>query len=310
MGLCSPTFNPDQDIPDLSEQVIIVTGGNAGLGLETVRQLAKHNPSRIYLAARSKEKAEAAIKQLKVADPDCAPIAFLHLDLSSFQSIIAATQTFQASESRLDILVNNAGIMMTPEGLTKEGYEIQFGTNVIGPALLTQLLLPLLQRTAKINPQTRVVNLSSASESVAPSDIYKFDELKTTMPKRHTTARYALSKLADIHYTTAMAEKHKDVKFISVHPGMVATNLHHDSTGTFLKPLLNTAVVLFATPVEKGVYSQLWAAASPDARSGEFYRPVGVAGKGSKLSQNRVLGEELWDWIQGELRDVLQVHGN
>ncbi|KAK0640046.1 putative oxidoreductase [Lasiodiplodia hormozganensis] len=309
MGLCSPTFNPDQDIPDLSGQVIIVTGGNAGLGFETVRQLAKHNPSRVYLAARSKEKAEAAIKQLKDADPDCAPITFLHLDLSSFQSIIAAAQTFKASESRLDILVNNAGIMMTAEGLTKDGYEIQFGTNVMGPALFTQLLLPVLKRTAKINPQARVVNLSSGSEAVAPGDIYKFDELKTTMPNRHTTARYALSKIADIHYTTAMAEKHKDVRFISVHPGMVATNLHHDSTGTFLKPFLYAAI-LFATPVEKGAYSQLWAAVSPDAQSGEFYGPVGVAGKGSKLSQDRVLGEQLWDWIQGELRDVLQVHGN
>lgn len=144
-----------EDIPDLSEQVIIVTGGNAGLGLETIRQLGRHNPARIYLGARSRAKAEAAINELKSSNPQIAPISFLELDLASFASVRAAAETFSRAESRLDILMNNAGIMMTPEGLTKEGYEIQFGTNVMGPALFTHCLLPILQKTAKINPQTR-----------------------------------------------------------------------------------------------------------------------------------------------------------
>lgn len=114
---------------------------------------------------------------------------------------------------------------MTPEGLTEDGYEIQFGTNVLGPALFAELLLPLVQRTAKINPQARVVMLSSTLENVAPSDIYQFEELKTTIPHRNTTARYTQSKLAVIHYASAMAERHSDVKIISVYPGMVSTNL-------------------------------------------------------------------------------------
>ncbi|KAH6989029.1 hypothetical protein BKA56DRAFT_727598 [Ilyonectria sp. MPI-CAGE-AT-0026] len=291
-----------EDIPDLTGQVIIVTGGNAGLGLETIRQLSQHNPARIYLAARSQEKAEAAIEQLKKANPNASPISFLHLDLSSFASVRGAAENFTRSESRLDILINNAGIMMTPEGLTKEGYEIQFGTNVMGPALFSQLLLPVLQKTAQINSQTRVVMLSSASERVAPSDVYQFAQLKTMMSNRNTTARYALSKLANVHYTTAMAERHQDVKFISVHPGMVATNLHHASTGMFLKPFLNVAVGLFATPVEQGALSQIWAAVSPDAKAGEFYGPIGLAGKGSKASKDREPQEKLFKWIQDELK--------
>ncbi|KAJ3529661.1 hypothetical protein NM208_g9659 [Fusarium decemcellulare] len=293
-----------EDIPDLSGQVIIVTGGNAGLGLETIKQLSQHNPARIYLAARSEEKAEAAIKQIKEGNPKTSPISFLQLDLASFASIRAAAETFTKSESRLDILINNAGIMMTPEGLTKEGYEIQFGTNVMGPALFSHLLLPVLQNTVKTNPQTRVVMLASASEKMAPSDAYQLEELKTTMPHRNTTARYTLSKLAAIHYATAMAERHHDVKFLSVHPGMVATNLHHSSTGFFLRPFLYSAI-MFATPVEKGALSQIWAAVSPDAKAGEYYGPIGVAGKGSKASKNRELQEKIFKWIQDELQGHL-----
>jgi NAD(P)-dependent dehydrogenase (short-subunit alcohol dehydrogenase family) len=138
---------------------------------------------------------------------------------------------------------------------------------------------------------------------MAPNDIYKFDEFKTPMPGRHTTARYCISKIADIHYTSALAERYREVKFISVHPGMVATNLHHNSSGFFLKLFLNTAISAFATPVEKGALSQIWAAVSPDAKTGEFYSPVGLPGQGSKLSQDRTLREQLWQWIYEELKE-------
>ncbi|GLA26395.1 hypothetical protein AnigIFM63604_000825 [Aspergillus niger] len=295
-----PTFSTS-NIPNLRDQVILVTGGNVGLGYETVRQLSLHNPARVYLAARSKDKAMKAIHGLREAHPQAADIQFLQLDLASFGSVKAAAIEFLRKESRLDILVNNAGIMMTPEGLTKDGYEIQFGTNVLGPALFTQLLLPTLRKTAKVNPQARAVLLTSAAHARAPNDVYKFDELRTTVSHRHTTARYTISKLADLHYAQALAEREKQVKIIPVHPGMVATNLHHASTGSFLKPFLSTAIALFATPVEKGALSQIYAAVSPDAESGQYYGPIGKAESGSKLAQNRDLRETLFAWVQAEL---------
>lgn len=86
-----------------------------------------------------------------------------------------------------------------------------------------------------------------------------------------------------------------------VHPGMVATNLHHESSGTFLRAFLHTAIWAFATPVEKGSHSQIWASVSPDAMSGKFYAPVGKAGFGSKRYQNKELSEGLFWWIQQEL---------
>ncbi|KAA8916850.1 hypothetical protein TRICI_000969 [Trichomonascus ciferrii] len=292
-----------EDIPDLTDQVILVTGGNAGLGLESIKQLRRHNPKRIYLAARSQEKANAAIEQLNKEEPkfSSVPISFLSLDLTSFDSIKGAAETFFSSESRLDILINNAGIMMTPEGLTKDGYEIQFGTNVLGPALFTQLLLPALETTAKLNSQTRVVTLSSDLESRAPGDVYKLDELKTTMANRSSMARYGISKLGGIHFSNAMAEEHPNLKFISVHPGVVQTNLHQNAKGFFLKPFLNIMMNFFAVPVEKGALSQLWAAVSPDAKSGEYYAPIGLRGKGSKASKDTKLQQSIYQWIQQEL---------
>lgn len=301
-----PTFSSN-DIPNLRDQVIIVTGGNVGLGYETIRQLSLHGPARIYLAARSKDKATKAIHDLRKSHPKAADIQFLQLDLASFESVKAAAAEFLSRESRLDILVNNAGIMMTPEGLTKEGYEIQFGTNVLGPALLTQLLLPTMRETAKINPEARAVMLSSAAHAQAPENVYKFDEVRTKMADRHTTARYTMSKLADLHYAKALAEREKEVKIIPVHPGMVATNLHHASTGRFLKPFLYAAVSMFATPVEKGALAQIFAAVSPDAKSGQYYGPIGKAESGSKLAQNRDLQEKLFAWVQGELAEHVEV---
>ena len=136
------TFDPSSDISDLSGKVALVTGGNAGLGKETVLQLANHSPSQLYLAARTQSKAEAAIRDIKATVPN-ANITFLELDLASLKSVQRASETFLASSDRLDLLINNAGIMAQPEGLTTDGYELQFGTNHMGHALLTKRLLSI-----------------------------------------------------------------------------------------------------------------------------------------------------------------------
>lgn len=146
------SFDPDVDIKDLGGKVIIVTGGNTGLGKEAVLQLARHNPSHIYLAARTPSKGEAAVAEIKSAVPS-AQISYLPLDLASFNSVTSAVKTFTDESKRLDILMNNAGIMATPPQESEEGYEIQvshscnadlpkfadgslkFGTNHMGHAV-------------------------------------------------------------------------------------------------------------------------------------------------------------------------------
>ncbi|EGX53218.1 hypothetical protein AOL_s00006g479 [Orbilia oligospora ATCC 24927] len=297
-------FRPDEHIPDLNGKVILVTGGNSGLGLETVRQLVKHNPSRIYLAARSTEKAQVAIQKLQESHPTAIPVSHLSLDLSSFDSIKAAVAVFKQAETRLDTLINNAGVMMLPEGLTKDGYEIQLGTNHLGHALLTQLLLPMLQSTTKLNSDVRVVTVSSGAESFGPKKLYPVENFKTTMPGLSTQHRYAISKAANIHYSSAMAQKFKDIKFVCVHPGSVQTNLADaiwKSSNVVFKVFLVSYALLFITKPEQGALNQLWASVSQDAVSGEFYHPVGLAGKGSHHVKNSKEQKQLWDWTQAEL---------
>ncbi|TDZ30386.1 putative oxidoreductase [Colletotrichum spinosum] len=301
-------FNPEKDIPDLTGRVIIVTGGNAGLGLETIRQMAKHNPARIYLAARSKEKAEKAIENLKKEGSN-APITHLPLDLASFDSIKSAAKLFAESSDRLDLLVNNAGIMATPDGLTKDGYEIQFGTNHMGHALLTQLLLPTLRKTAAAaNPDVRVVFLSSGAEGWAPADTYRLDALRSEMPDVPSRHRYGISKVANVHYAAALAERHREVKVVSVHPGVVATNLAESvirNSSFFVGMAVYLAAKVAAVSPAKGALNQLWASFSPDVKSGVFYHPVGVVGKGTRLSEDREKREQLWKWTEDELRSHL-----
>ncbi|KAF5606562.1 alcohol dehydrogenase Bli-4 [Fusarium subglutinans] len=245
------SFSPDKDIPDLSGKVILVTGGNTGLGFEVIYQLSKHKPKHIYLAARSEEKANEAIKTLREKHPNAGPITFFQLDLGSFASIKAAAASFRSMSDRLDILINNAGIMA-------------FGTNHLGPALFTTLLLPTLKATATISTDARVIFLSSELENMAPKNSYLLDELKTTLSKFSTWTRYGQSKLAAVHYAQALANHNPDLKV-------------------------------------EGTLNHLWTATSPDVKSGVFSFPVGVQGKGSSLSKNSKLRDQLWEWTQKEL---------
>ncbi|KAI9148905.1 retinol dehydrogenase [Paramyrothecium foliicola] len=299
------SFNPDTDIPDLSGKVIFVTGGNIGLGKETVLQLSKHNPAHIYLGARSREKATEAISDIKNTAPGGAPITFVELDLASFESVKRAASDILSQTQELHLLVNNAGIMNLPPARTKEGYEVQFGTNHMGHALLTKLLLPVMQKTAQKHKDVRVVTLSSMAESWAPATGYDFASLKTDAANVFTVARYGTSKVANIHHSRALSRKYPEIRFVSVHPGVVNTNLSQGMKDRFplFAPIMKLLSALFTTNVANGTKNQLWACVSPDAKSGEFYHPVGVANKGSKLSLDTEQEAALWKWTEQELKD-------
>ena len=301
----SASFNPDRDVPDLSGKVILVTGGNTGLGFEAIYQLSNHNPAHIYLAARSEPKATEAIERLRARNPKAGPITFLNLDLGSFASITAAAAKFRSMSNRLDILINNAGIMAVSEGLTEDGYEIQFGTNHLGPALFTKLLLPTLKATVNKSPDVRVVFVTSELEKMAPKRSYLFDLMKTTLPKISTWARYGQSKLATVHYAEALAMHNPEIKFLSVHPGVISTNLSGPvlENSNFLTAMLFRVAMKFITVrIEEGTLNHLWAAVSPAAKSGVFYFPVGVKGRGSALSKDSELRDRLWEWTERELK--------
>ncbi|KAF2104952.1 NAD(P)-binding protein [Rhizodiscina lignyota] len=298
-------FTPNKDIPDLSGKVYLVTGGNSGIGKETVLQLAKHNPQNIFLAARDQKKGEDAIADLKKAVPN-ASITFLPLDLSSLKSVYDAAETVKSTSQRLDVLVNNAGIMATAAGLTKDGYEIQFGTNYMGHALLVRNLMPLLKKTAAMpGTDVRVVALTSDAHAQAPKGGIVFDgALKTTMESTMTFTRYGQSKLANILHIRELAKRDTEprITYVTLHPGLVSTNLQSDfmKNHRYLGAVLGGARSILFKSVEQGALTSLWAATSPGVKSGKYYVPVGKENAGSNYSQDPKLAKRLYDWTEDE----------
>lgn len=191
-------FNPAQDIPSMAGKVVFITGAAGDLGRETAIALARYGrPSRIYIAdlPRSDDAKQALVNQIayEVYGDNIPPTSetgvttpteflFLDLDLASFKSVQKCAQKFATQEVRLDILILNAGIIRVPPATTMEGYEIHFGINYLGHALLTRLLTPVLLRTAQQQPgaDVRVVVVSSEGHISAPEKGVDFDIIKTS----------------------------------------------------------------------------------------------------------------------------------
>ncbi|KAH8898198.1 NAD(P)-binding protein [Thozetella sp. PMI_491] len=301
------TFNSAKDIPSLRDKVILVTGGSSGLGKQSILDLARHGPARIFLAARDLDKAAAAIDDIKKAAPDAAPIEPLELDLASLASVKKAAAAFTSRSQRLDILMLNAGIMSPPHGQTQDGYEIQFGTNHMGHALLAKLLLPILLRTAEQhNPDVRVVVLSSEGIGMAPPDGICFADLKTPSKDIGVFALYGQSKLANALFVCEFARQYPALTAVCIHPGAIMTNLGHSWAGSY--PMLWVLVRVLApfvlSSIENGVRNQLWGAVGEGVVSGEYYCPVGkiTNAAGMDKVKDEALAKRLWDWTEEELK--------
>ncbi|KAF2450645.1 retinol dehydrogenase 14 [Karstenula rhodostoma CBS 690.94] len=311
------SFDPAKDIPSLFGKVILVTGGNIGLGKQCVLEYARHNPLRIYLAARSPSKAQAAIEEIKqqLGASNSTLITILELDLSSLSSVKVAAATLLEQESRLDILMLNAGIMAAAPGLTKDEYEMQFGVNYLGHALLFKLLHPLMEKTSKLTgADVRAIMVTSVGHQMAPKEGIPFDQLRTDCATLGAFERYGASKLAQILWARHAAMLYPSIKFAAAHPGLVGgTGLGSSATGTStFANLLMTLSPIAATSVEKGARNQLWTSVGKDVKSGEWYAPemcmgvmqvgVGSQSGASVLAKDSAMARKLWDWTEGELQ--------
>ncbi|OCK76117.1 NAD(P)-binding protein [Lepidopterella palustris CBS 459.81] len=304
IGKKSVSFKPERDIPPLDGKVILVTGGNIGLGKQCVLEYARHRPAQIWLATRNLDKAKAAVEGIQKQLPSPAPIKLLEMDLSSLESVKKAASTFSAESDRLDILMLNAGIMAAPPGLTKDGYELQFGTNYVGHALLAKLLLPVLEKTASgPGADVRIIMLSSHGHMYAPKpEGIRFDTLKTKADALGPYGRYGQSKLAMILWVRQMAKLYPQFTLSSIHPGVVRTNLMNNATGSPLViRILGKIANRVVTPVDQGARNQLWASVAKDVKSGEYYEPVGIGGTATDHGKDEDLAKELWGWTEKEL---------
>lgn len=193
--------------------------------------------------------------------------------------------------------------MGVPYSKTKQGYEIHFGTNHMGHALFTKLLLPTILKTAALpGSDVRIINVSSYAHTLAPRGGIIFDQIGAEA--QSANARYGSSKLANILHTRSLARKYPQITATSVHPGVILTDIFASVAGGVVMSLfLQHVVPRFAQTVPEGARNHLWAAVGPreSARQAYFYNPVGKADAGNKYAQDEGLGQKLWDYTEGEL---------
>ncbi|KAI8802843.1 hypothetical protein BJ742DRAFT_831647 [Cladochytrium replicatum] len=296
-------FSTDE-IPDLTGKTAIVTGGNTGIGLTTVRALAEKN-AKVYLAARSPERAQAALDAIRKDIPN-AKVEFMQLDLADLKQTKEAAEKFVKSGEPLHILINNAGIMATPFELTKDGIETQIGINHLGHFAFTTTLLPVIERSAP----ARIVNVSSMGHKFHPNGGVLFDKINDSSALS-TTQRYGQSKLANILFSKSLADKlaGKQVWVNAIHPGFVNTELMRGpyalANSWYTRPFvaLSKMVMPFIslTP-QQGALTQLYAATSPEIEQkeyrGQYFTPLDKLTTPSPAAEDKALRDKLWEFSE------------
>ncbi|KAI0108908.1 NAD(P)-binding protein [Nemania sp. FL0031] len=311
------SFEPERDIRSLAGKVILITGGSGGLGRQTVTELARYGrPAHIYIADMAIDQSAKAtlIDQItKDAydgkdDGSSRPttIHFLDLDLTSFASVRACAAEFLSQEKRLDILMLNAGVIRVPPMLTSQGYELHFGLNYLGHALLTRLLLPALQRTAQSDDSdVRIVVISSEGHAITPKGGIQYGSVKSNCSEMSYAQRYGQSKLALIGLMRELSSRCPEIKTAAVHPGRILTGMADSLRKESLFARITTPIApLICVPVTIGIRNHLWVATSPEMVSGTYYEPVGVPGKTSKEAEDKDMPRRLWEWTSNELKDL------
>lgn len=260
------------DMPDQSGRVVIITGANSGLGLESTRELAGRGAT-IVMACRSLERGNGAREEVLKTVPD-AQLQVMQLDNASLDSVRAFADAFLAEYDRLDFLINNAGVMAIPRQETDDGFEMQIGVNHLAHFALTGSLLDILTGT----PKARVHSTSSSAAFNASLDL---DDLMGEKEYSRWGA-YGQSKLANAAFATELDRRLKaaghDTIANSSHPGLVMTNLQSNSLeqsgAPFVERMLyRIAAPLLAQDISMGVLPQLYASTAPEARGGVFYGP-------------------------------------
>ena len=208
---------------EIDGSVVLITGGNTGIGRETAIALAKKG-ARVVITSRDEGRGKLALDTIR-RDSGRDDVEMIGLDLASLASVRRCAAEFAERFDRLDVLINNAGVALTrgARQVTHDGLEMQFGVNHVGHFLLTHLLLPLIRKSAP----ARIVNLSSAGYLMAPDGL-DFEDLQSE--KSYSGFQcYGHSKLANIYFTLELARRleGEDIAVNAVHPGYVATELGH-----------------------------------------------------------------------------------
>lgn len=262
-------------IPDQTGRRILVTGANSGVGYYAAVELARKG-AHILFAVRDRGRGEAALSRLHTEVPH-ASAELLLLDLASFESIHVVAAQLVLQGLPLDVLINNAGVYAPPKRLeTKEGFELQFGTNVLGHFALTALLLPSLQKAAGT---PRIVMLASIAHKQGKLN---FEDLQATH-SYNPNGSYYQSKLADLMLSFELDRRlraaHAPILSLAAHPGVANTELFHKGEFSSLERTARKAAGrlfdLLLNSERSGALPTLYAATALEAKSGSYHGPQG-----------------------------------
>lgn len=271
-----------KDAARQDDKIFVITGGNSGIGFEAAVILAGLG-GEVVLACRNLEKGQKALTTLQERVPD-AKASLLQLDLADLDSVRTAAKELQERYKRIDVLINNAGVMALPYCKTKDGFEMQIGTNHLGHFVWTGLLIDDIA--------DRVVNVSSIFHR---RGTINFDDLMSEK-KYDKWAAYGQSKLANMLFTFELQRRlqarTRDVRSIACHPGYSATNLQMvgpDMTGSgFQRFIMNLGNSLLAQSAEQGSWPTVYAAIG-DVPSGSYVGPNGfMESRGKAHISNKI----------------------
>ncbi|GIF51979.1 NAD(P)-dependent dehydrogenase (short-subunit alcohol dehydrogenase family) [Asanoa ferruginea] len=268
----------DIAVPDLTGKLAVVTGANSGIGFGLTARLAAAG-AEVVLAVRNVTKGTDAIARIRRQTP-AARLSLASLDLADLGTVAALGERLRAAGRPIDILINNAGIMTPPRrDVTRDGFELQFGSNYLGHFALTGHLLPLLR------PGARVTTLSSLTARGGRIDFADLQSARSYGPSRS----YAQSKLATLLFAQELDRRSRrfgwGILSDAAHPGATVTNLQvtgptHGGRRQRLTSLVNS--LSYRIPgmwqqVDTGILPALYAATSPAAEGGGYYGPAGFA---------------------------------
>ncbi|CAL8465009.1 g4544 [Coccomyxa elongata] len=285
----------------------IVTGGNSGIGVETVRALAVAG-ARVILCSRSIEAGQKVAEQLKADGGIKGEIVVKQLDLADLQNIHNFTENYLAHEKGPDLLILNAAVMACPESYTKDGFEMQIGTNYFGHFVLTRNLLPSIK--ALIRP-ARVVVVSSKAHQMFPSPM-DLNNLHYEKSRYSWGGAYWRSKVALILFAKELSRRNEgtNIKAYSLNPGAIRTPLqrHVSGKGSFLGYVLDCIMHLLGAVLEgwkspaQGASTTLAAALSPDleAHPGVYLENCQIKSP-SKAAQDMDMAAKLWAETERQL---------
>ena len=280
----------------------LITGANSGIGYHAALELARKG-AHVLLACRDKAKGDRALERLR-AEVRAASAQVVLLDLASLETVCAFGVAELALGEPLDLLINNAGVMAPKRRLqTKDGFEIQFGTNVLGHFVLTALLLPALVRAAAANKaqRPRVVTLASIAHKRGRLN---FDDLQSTKDYKPMEA-YGQSKLAGLMLAFELCRRLRaagppisSVMSVAAHPGVANTNLFQVGEFSTVERVLRrgfgVAIGALLNTEAEGALPTLFAATSPDVVDGGYYGPQGLLEmRGGDVGLARVAAQAL-----------------